>query len=117
MEENKKKKREMKRKERRGRSGRKEAYEIEEEDKEETDESPCMGGSSFSFTVGGGGVKIDKGIFHCLRGSGGCPRWFVLFSKGFILQSKAYWNGLSFSISPVHKETRHKDDDFFPRVV
>ena len=108
----------MKRKERRGRSGRKEAWEIEEEDKEEPDESPCMGGSSFSFTVEGGGlVKIDKGIFHCLRGSGGCPRWFVLFSKGFILQSKAYWNGLSFSISPVHKETRHKDDDFFPRGV
>ena len=24
---------------------------------------------------------------------------------------------MSFSISPVHKETRHKDDDFFPRGV
>ena len=72
-----------------------------------------MGGSSCSLTVGGGGGKIYKEIFHCLGGRAAAPRWFVLFSKGFILQSKAYWNGLSFSISPVHKETRHKDDAFF----
>ena len=65
----------MKRKERRGRSGRKEASEIEEEDKEEPDESPCMGGSSCSLTVGGGGgFKIYKGIFHCLGGRAAAPR-------------------------------------------
>ena len=40
------------------------------------------GGSSFSVRGGGGGVKFDKKIFYC-KG--------VDFSKGFLMQSKAYW--------------------------
>ena len=35
---------------------------------------PAWADLAFHLPWEGGGVKIDKGIFHCLRGSGGCPR-------------------------------------------
>ena len=39
--------------------------------------------------LAGGGVKLDKGIFHCKGVE--APPWNFFIFKGFLLQSKAYW--------------------------